>query len=208
MQRVMLLNPKGGSGKTTTGYAPIQGVEAYRNQTGVTRAWQMRVPAGTDRVVVDTPAGFRPPQLADLIRQADCVLVPVLPSHIDIDAVAGFLEELRRLQPVRSGSTRVAVVANRVRPRSSLFRELDAFLQRGGFPFVGRLRESQRYLRAAARGIGVHEVPGRGFETDAKQWAPLLAWIAGDGEVSVTPLAPKRFEKRSERLQTALFSVS
>ncbi len=238
MQRVMLLNPKGGSGKTTLATSlaswfagcglptalvdhdaqgsstrwlrvrpaarePIHGIEAYRQASGVTRAWYMRVPQGTERVVVDTPAGFRPPQLIDLIREAHHVLVPVLPSHIDIDAVSAFLDELRRLPPVRDGATRVALVANRIRGHGGVFADLEDFLQRAPFPFVGRLRESQRYLRAAERGVGVLEIPGRGAALDAEQWEPVLAWIDGDAGARVAPLAPRTRSQQAPLLETA-----
>ena len=239
MQRVMLLNPKGGSGKTTlatslashyaaTGLATvlvdhdaqgsssrwlrvrpaaepaIHGIEAWRSPAGVTRSFHMRIPGGTERVVVDTPAGFRPPQLLDLIRQADCVLVPVLPSHIDIDAVSAFLGELRRVEPVRCGTTRVAVVANRVRRRTAILRELDGFLHRAGFPFVAKLRDSQRYVRAAERGRGVLEGDPRQVRLDRMEWQPVLGWLGGEQEGSkAVPLrAPV-----AESPQEALFPV-
>ena len=241
MQRIMLLNPKGGSGKTTIATSlaahlageglatvlidhdaqgsssrwlrvrnaalpEIHGIEAFRTQMAVTRSWQMRLPHGTERVVVDTPAGFRPPQLVDLIRQADFILVPVLPSHIDIDAVSGFLDDLRRMPPVHSGSTRVALVANRVRSKTSIELELETFLQRAGYPFVARLRESQRYVRAAERGEGVHEVrTRRGARMDVEQWRPMLAWLEGDASAWVAPLAECADDAE---LQNPLFSAT
>jgi chromosome partitioning protein len=212
MQRIMLLNPKGGSGKTTiaTGLAsyfagrghrvvifdhdaqgsstrwlelrpsackPLQGVAAFRNPTGVTRSWHMRVPPETDHVVIDTPAGVRSQDVAGMVQRADHVIVPVLPSHIDIDAVCHFVEGLNALPSVRSGGTRVAVVANRVRANTVICQELEHFLAGLDFPFVARFRDSQNYVRACRGGVGIHDLPVRQSRVDRRQWAPLLAWI-------------------------------
>ncbi len=223
MKRVMLLNPKGGSGKTTIAtslasyYAgkglptaifdhdaqgsstrwlrvrprsapPIHGVAAFETKGGMTRAWQMRVPQGIETVVVDTPAGVRAHALMDMIRSAGRVIIPVLPSHIDIDAVSAFIEDLRKIDSVRDGDTQVAVVANRVRTRTTIFHELEEFLRRASFPFVARLRDSQNYMRAQERGLGVHDLRARQNRVDRQQWQPLLQWLDGEPVPQVEPL--------------------
>lgn len=212
MHRIMLLNPKGGCGKTTIGtslasyYAAtgqttvlvdydsqgsstrwldtrpeqlesIHGIAAFRNYSGVTRTWQMRLPAGADRVVVDTAAGLAAPQVPDMVRRADTIVVPVLPSRIDIDAASDFLTGLAKLPEIRDGSKRVAVVANRVRGHRRTVRELKSFLAEQRFPFVASFRESSNYERAAELGVGIHDLEGARSETDRDQWRPLLAWL-------------------------------
>ncbi len=214
MQRVMLLNPKGGSGKTTiatnlaccfaTQHGPamlvdhdaqgsstrwltvrpaflpeIHGVAAFRNPAGITRSFHMRAPAGTRHVVIDTPAGVRANEFRQLIRPADSIIIPVIASHIDIDAASNFIETLRGLPSVRDGHARVAVVANRVRARTRILRELEEFLRRVGFPFIARFRESRQYLRASEHGLGIHELPLDESATDRAHWEPLIEWLAG-----------------------------
>jgi len=212
MHRVMLLNPKGGSGKTTiaTGLASyfaasgwptlifdydaqgsssrwlqvrpahrplVEGVAAFEMPAGVTRSWQMRIPPGTERVVIDTPAGIRAPELRDLVRRTDSIIVPVLPSYIDIDAAGTFLERLRAIDPIRAGDVRVALVANRVRARTVVSKELEKFLSGLGLSHIGTLRESQSYVRAAETGLGIHELRTARARYDWRQWQPLLAWL-------------------------------
>lgn len=214
MHRIMLLNPKGGCGKTTIAtslasyYAacglrtalldydsqgsstrwldirpqdltPIHGVAAYRTSLGVTRAWQMRLPADVERVVVDTAAGLSPTQVPEMAQRADIIVVPVLPSRIDMDAAMDFLGVLARSPAVRNGGRRVAVVGNRLRGNKRLTRELKSFLAAQPFPFIASLRESSNYERAAELGVGIHDLEGSRSHTDRDQWRPLLAWLEG-----------------------------
>jgi chromosome partitioning protein len=214
MQRIMLLNPKGGCGKTTIAtslasyYAAqgfgtalldydsqgsstrwlrsrpedmpsIEGVAAYRTPAGVTRTWQMRMLPSADRVVVDTAAGLPVTHLHDMLQRADTIVVPVLPSRIDIDAAADFLALLKRQPDVRSGTKRVAVVGNRLRGNRRVVRELKLFLAEQSFPFIASLRESANYERAAELGVGIHDLECPRSNTDRDQWRPLLAWVEG-----------------------------
>ena len=230
MQRVILLNPKGGSGKTTiatnlsccfaTEYGPttlldydaqgsstrwlnvrpsllpeIHGIAAFENPAGITRSFHMRIPMGTRRVVIDTPAGVRANEFRQLVRPTDSIIIPVLASHIDIDAAARFIEQLRSLPSVRDGYTRVAVVANRVRARTLILRELEDFLRRVSFPFIARFRESRQYLRAAEQGLGIHELPVNEGAHDCTHWTPLLDWLEGrQVEEPISP--PVRVSRR------------
>jgi len=208
----MLLNPKGGCGKTTIGTSlasyfaasgrstvlvdydsqgsstrwlqcrpeacrKIHGIAAYLTPPGVTRSWQMRFPAGVSKVVVDTAAGLSFKQLPDMVEQSDFIIVPVLPSRIDIDAAADFLEVLARMPGVRGGTRRVAVLANRLHGNRRLVRELKSFLAAQDFSFVTSFRESSNYMRATELGIGVHDLDHKRTRVDRQQWQPLLDWL-------------------------------
>ena len=214
MQRILVLNPKGGCGKTTmaTNLAsyfaeqdlptalldfdpqgssirwlnlrpqskpPIYGVHvaSRKNNTGVTRAFQMRVPPETECMIIDAPAGVTGNELRDLIGYVDTIIVPVLPSAIDIHAVTRFIEELLLFGKVRQKGLSVAVVANRVKKNTLTYKALERFLKTLKLPFVTTLRDTQNYVHAAERGIGIHEMWDKRTDSDKAQWRPLVRWL-------------------------------
>lgn len=213
--RVLVLNAKGGCGKTTIAtnlacqYAcenhptalvdydpqasssswlevrpedapPIHCVAAYQNKGQVTRTWQLRVPHGTTRVIVDTPARLDAMTAQKLIREADTILIPVLASAIDIRAATQFLAELMRDAEFRRLNKRIAVLGNRVRKNTKAYAKLVAYLNELNIPFITSLRETQNYVRAAEEGLGVQELKLKSAEKDCVQWHSLVRWIDGD----------------------------
>lgn len=161
----------------------IHGIPAYRDSMRQTRAWQLRLPRDTDRVIIDTPASISGPQLDDLIAKSDRILVPVLASPIDVDAFLNFAERLARYPRVRSKDVPVGVVANRVRPNTRFFKTLTTELatidERLGLRFVTSLRETQHYVRSGQRGLGLIELKSSRIARDLDQWEPLLQWLNG-----------------------------
>ncbi len=205
MRTILLLNPKGGCGKTTLAtnlasyYAvweeanvvledfdpqgssidwlemrpeylpPIRGVRAWEGGT--------RVPRSTDYVIIDAPAGVQGKALSAFVRRAQTIVVPVLPSPIDIRAAGRYVEHLLHLGRVEKKQVKVAVVANRVRENTLIYQELHHFLKGIGVPFVTTLRETQNYIRAAERGVGIFELAPSLVAHDMEQWEPLLKWL-------------------------------
>ncbi|HMA15216.1 MAG TPA: ParA family protein, partial [Kiloniellaceae bacterium] len=88
---------------------PIDGSARHRS------AWRS-IPQGTERVVVDAPAGASADALEVYLEHADALVVPVLPSALDIDATVPFLNTLARHPRIRKGDLRVGLVGNRLRP--------------------------------------------------------------------------------------------
>lgn len=212
MRRILVLNTKGGCGKTTLAtnlaslYAgrglrtvlmdhdpqassmhwlaqrpanrpPIHGIAVHARSGSVTGAWHQRLPHGTERVIVDAPAGLAGIALVDRVQQADAVLVPVLPSAIDIRASADFIRDLLLLCKVRTRGIRVGLVANRVRKNTVVYQALRRFLDTLDLPFLATLRDTQHYVRAADQGLGVHELTEARTVLDQNQWRPILAWL-------------------------------
>jgi chromosome partitioning protein len=225
MQRILVLNPKGGSGKTTIAinlaghYASmgdrpllldsdpqgssirwlkkrkpeqpfIHGVAAFQPNSRMTRAWQLRVPPDAAHVVVDTPAAIPAMDMPELTRSADAIIVPVLPSDIDIHAFSRCIADLLLIAKVRRDENRIGVVANRVKRNTVIYQSLMRFLNTLRIPVVATLRDSQNYLRAAEQGVGLHEMKKPLVEQDLKDWEPLLGWLRAK-EALETPQSVK-----------------
>ncbi|MGH8294074.1 MAG: AAA family ATPase [Steroidobacteraceae bacterium] len=221
MNRIVVLNPKGGSGKTTIAtnlasyfasqqqrpvlmdFDPqgssirwvrkrqpaqpeIQAVAAYERDPRTTRSFQLRVPESATHVIVDTPAALEPRLLPELTRDARKIIVPVLPSDIDIHACSRCIRDLLLIAKIRREDDRIGVVANRIRRNTLTYRSLIRFLQTLGIPIVATLRDSQNYLRAAELGVGVHEMKSYIVREDIEEWRPLIEWLE--------PRAPVRSE--------------
>jgi len=206
VHNILCLNAKGGCGKTTlatnlaTWYADdgrkvaladhdpqksaldwlgargdYDGVPTIEGLDGT--ADKARATRGTDMLVVDAPAGTHGPDLTALLRRTDTLLVPVLPSAIDMRAVARFLEELINSGRVARGQTRIALVENRVRENSRIFHVLEDFLKRYEVPVLTHLRESVNYLRSAETGLGIFELAPSTVAQDVVLWDPIIEWI-------------------------------
>lgn len=212
MHRVLVLNSKGGSGKSTVAtnlagyfahrgyrtvlldYDPqgsatrwlnarpgdrpaIHGIAAFKNRTDLTRSFQLRIPSQADWAVIDAPAAVYGFRLSDFVQRVDTIVIPVLPSPIDIHAAAGFIKELLLSGRVRHFGTNLAVMANRVTENTEVFKQLRCFLASLKLPYVATLRESQDYIRAAEMGLCIHELTDPRATASCDQWNPLLAWL-------------------------------
>src|SRR5690554_5316937 len=156
----------------------IHGVPAAQrtNPTGSTRSWSLRVPAGTTRVILDTPAGLTGNELSDLIQYSDIIIIPVIPSAIDIRAVTFFIKDLLLSYAYRVNPKPIAVVANRVRKNTLIYAKLEKFLATLSIPFVATFRDTQYYVRASEHGLGLVDFD-QAEEKDKKEWRKLLSWI-------------------------------
>ena len=228
MKRIVVMNPKGGSGKTTiainlAGYfawrqcRPVlmdfdpQGssvrwvkkrmpsqplvrvVAAFEKDARTTRAFQLRVPEDSTHVIVDTPAAVDSKQFPEVTKDADKILVPVLPSDIDIHTCSRTIRDLLLVAKIRREDDRIGVVANRIRRNTLTYQALIRFLQTLGIPIVATIRDSQNYARAAELGIGVHEMKSYIAREDIEQWEPLIQWLerpVGSQEPVREPPAP------------------
>ena len=157
---------------------PVHGVPAFHKPTsGMTRTYQMRMPAGTERVILDAPAGVHGMPMIDLVREADTVIIPVLPSPIDIHAASHFIKDLLLVAKVRARGVRVGVVANRVRKNTRVYVSLRRFLDSLHIPFVAYLRDTQNYVQSSEVGMGIHELNATRIQKDRAQWKKLIQWI-------------------------------
>ncbi|MCP4877205.1 MAG: AAA family ATPase [Gammaproteobacteria bacterium] len=185
-------------GRRPRSAAVITGVDASKNSDHrLTRSWQLRVPPDTDVALIDSPAGTDITELVTLFQQNDSVLIPVLPSPIDIHATAHFIKALLTTGRVRKKMIRLAVVANRVRKNTLMYHSLERFLFSLNIPFITSLRDTQLYVKAIELGIGVEEIPTSRNKVDKEQWAPVYRWLDTPVVSESAPITPlfSRFEQ-------------
>ena len=148
----------------------ITGVEAYKAGPGATRNYQMRLPREISRVIIDTPAALAGGELDDQIRQTDLIVVPVLPSSIDIHAATRFISRILLSVEYRRRPKPLLVIANRVRQRTVAMTKLDTFLRSLKLPHIGTLRDTQLYVQCAEQGRGIVDTSGKRFAADTQRW--------------------------------------
>ena len=222
LKKIVVLNPKGGSGKTTlatnlTGmlssrgypvalmdcdpqgssmrwlkmrpeHSPdVYGLAAFEDDVSMTRSFRLRLPSSIRYLVVDTPAALPNQELAQYTSGAHAILVPVLPSDIDIHAAARLIGDLLLVAKVSRRMGRLGVIANRVRENTLSYRKLNLFLKRLSITTIGQLRDSQNYVQAAEQGLSVHELQPSRVRKDLQQWQALIDWLALRLETPLTP---------------------
>ncbi len=152
----------------------IHGLNADFLSSG--RRWfrRSKLPGGIRLVLVDTPAALDRKQVEELTRNADCILVPVLPSAFDIQSATRFVAELLLITQLVKP---IGVVANRTRAHTQSLRTLLRTLATFETPTVAMLRDSQNYVGAAEAGLGVCELPRHLAKNDAIQMNNLANWL-------------------------------
>jgi chromosome partitioning protein len=157
----------------------VHGIAAYEKESSMTRSWQLRVPGGIKYVVIDTPAALQVQDLSEFTRGVHAILVPVLPSDIDIHAASRLIADMLIVAKVSRRMGRLGVVANRVRENTLIYSRLMSFLERLSISVVGELRDSQNYIHAANEGICIQEMTPSRVAKDLKCWLPITTWLAG-----------------------------
>jgi len=216
MRTILILNPKGGCGKSTlatniAGYFALQGKRvalADCDQQGSSRDWlavrpghlatielavltngTLQVGRSTEILVMDSPAGLHDKKLANITRAAQTVVIPVLPSPMDIRAAEHFLAELVSLRNRINRKIKIATVANRVREDTIVAAKLEYYLEKlklpngSKIPFMTVLRASQNYINAAGSGMTIFELAPSKTYYDREQWEPLLRWLTGSRSI-------------------------
>jgi len=219
----LVINPKGGSGKTTVAtnlasyfasksipttildYDPqgsslnwlrtrplqatrIHGANGAPQKTGL-RTVQMHVPANTEQLIIDAPAGASGMLLHEMLLRAHSILIPVAPSAIDIHATANFIRDLLLKGMIRQRNIRLAACANRVRSSMPVYQPLERFLASLNLPMLSRVMDSDAYVKSAETGMGVFEMDFAQSAPERQQLMPIAEWVEVP-QVRVDPKIP------------------
>lgn len=155
MRKILIMNAKGGSGKTTVatnlaGYFATKGANvalADFDPQGSSIDW-LRQRRGNlpkiigleasekfpklsktiDIMIMDAPSRTHDEQLVSLLGITETCIVPVVPSPLDIRAAQRFFGELRELRKNVYNQVRIATIANKTRENSRDAKSLEDLL--------------------------------------------------------------------------------
>lgn len=206
MLKVLVASSKGGAGKTTiatslAAHYAVEGkntvlVDADRQGSsqrwaekraempnpvlglsGLRRDWPRHVPEDAQRVIVDSAAGIRFGEVGEYLDVVDAVIVPILPSAIDLEAAEPFLAELADLPRIKRGKVPVGIVANRLKPWTNASQQAIEDFKRLPFPLIAELRDTQGYVLAASFGKSIFDYHSELVRSHQHDWAKLLRWL-------------------------------
>lgn len=230
LHKIVVLNPKGGCGKTTLatnlasacalrGSKPtlvdcdpqgfsmrwlekrpatrpvVHGIAAYASQGSLAA----QVNPESDALIFDLPAALPNEHLQNYTYIADSIVIPIMPSAVDVYSATRFIGELLVDQQLDRREQRLTIVANRVRSNTKSFQMLKRFLTSLDIPLIAVLRDSQNFVHAIAQGIGICELPAYKIKNDIQQIDAISAWLGRQrSKVRIFPSTEQRQEMIAE----------
>jgi len=206
MLRVLVASSKGGCGKTTlatnlAAYYALDGKNTVLVDTdrqgssqrwcekrvgfaapvlpvnGTRSGWAARIPPDAERVVIDAPAAIRASELADLLDETHALVIPMLPSRIDLEASEAFLAEISQLPKIKRGKVAVGLVANRMKPWTTAAQQAVDEIKRLPFPLVAQLRDTQGYVLMTGLGKSIFDYHSEVIRSHQEDWGKLIRWV-------------------------------
>jgi chromosome partitioning protein len=113
-------------------------------------------------VVIDCPPSVDMDITGQCLEQADVVLIPVLPSPLDLWASAGTVEAVERARQANP-RLRAWLVLNQTEPRSAMTRAISGAVVSLEVPVLNtRIRRRAAYRTSAVEGMSVYQLGTRG----------------------------------------------
>lgn len=151
----------------------IYGLAAYASPEPLAA----RLEPESSTLIFDLPAAIAYEQLHDYTYFADSILIPVMPSAVDVYSATRFVAELLLDQQIDRREGKLAILANRAKSNTRSYRMLRRFLTSLEIPMIATLRDSQNFVHAVAQGLGVCELPDYRARDDAEQLRAVHAWL-------------------------------
>ncbi len=204
MKTIMFYNSKGGSGKSTLAvnlaayfaqekvHTTIVDLDPQASSMdwlnlrpiskpkihGTTKFNKLQKRNKDSVVIYDLPASLYGNRLENYIKKANMIIVPVMPSPIDMRAAKDFIQSLRTMGPIIRKRVKIGLVANRCRANTNIFLELDEYLvKERGIKYITAFRDNSNYIRSARSGLGIFEMGESMTAQDREEWKPLIRWI-------------------------------
>ncbi|MEP3275183.1 MAG: ParA family protein [Stappiaceae bacterium] len=206
MRTILVANLKGGCGKTTIATTLATALAKNGEKVAIADAdrqksslnWGKRRPKDAipiavldwtksgdvgdvakkfDAVVIDGPGGLNSEMAKTLIAGSDTIVIPVLPSVLDLDSTRKFLKRIETLKRVRKGKADIHLVANRVKMRTVAIKELEQAAKGIGHPVLARLTDRMIYNSLAGQGLALFDRSSTELVPIKVQWQPLVSLL-------------------------------
>lgn len=210
---IVIVNTKGGCGKTLLSsqlacyYASLNKTVALydHDKQHSSRDWLQARPkklppiisvlasdgkdrsADTEISIHDMPAGYDIANLANDIPAADKLLIPLIPSPTDLRVLWRFCMTLSYTGLMES-TLDIGLVVNRYRNGAQFNKEMMRFLNRLDIPVIGQIRDTQNYIHAINRGLGIFDLPSNKTTVDRRTWQPIVDWLDNISQQSFAQL--------------------
>lgn len=117
---------------------------------------------GHEFVVVDCPPSLDMHVTVKLLERVGAVLIPVLPSPLDLWASAGTVEAVRKARDVNPG-LRAWLILNQTEPRSALSRAMAGAVASLELPVIETpVRRRAAFRLSVVEGMSVYQLGARG----------------------------------------------
>jgi chromosome partitioning protein len=204
VKSILVTSPKGGCGKTTIATNLAAAFAAWGLETALADTDPQRssldwlkdrpksaaairgldwtkgvkkVPKGISRLVIDSAASMSIREVRALVKVADIVIIPVLPSAFDLKATLHFLQNFRDLKPIRKGKKPFALIRNRARSESRAAKRFEERLAGLDTTTIGSLSERSLYNDVAWDGISVFDLTSQKSIELQQDWIPIVRFI-------------------------------